>query len=213
MNNIIFDKVDAILENAQGNTLDICCTLYCEYVSQSENPGAVLQRILQYSDIVGTKDAPSEKVSDEVRNHIGNEYYTLLHEVVRLIMRENVTIDEFYQKLYVRVFESDLFPSGDVEQAVILWLLMEKIPEVPYFQAVNLLEKSDEEYREDVNRIKPRIIQAIHMLNRHFGSYTEETSQLVRIASEIEDESDRIVYWSALISLLTKDSEKELGLV
>ena len=202
MNHTISTQIEKILENAQGNTLDICYTLYCEYMSQSENPSEVLQYILQYGVSIGTQDAPSVKVSDEVINRVSKSYYKLLHEIVRLNMSQNDPVDEFYKKLYEQIFISALFPQEDTERAVILWLLMEKIPEIPYYQAVNLLKKSDEDYQDAIRRLMPKLLQAVHMVNRHFGSRTEETSQLVRIASEIEDETDRIIYWSALISMM-----------
>lgn len=209
MNNTeIFDKVNTILKTAQGNILDICYALYCECISQSDSPHEVLQQILQYESPVGTKDAPSEKIKDEVKNRISISYYNLLHDIVQLLMGENTPVNEFYQKLYEQIFSLNIFPRGDVERAVILWLLIDNMPEFPYYQAVNLLKKSDAEYREALNRLRPHLNQAVHMLNRHFGSRTEETSQLVRIASEIRDESDQIIYWSALISLF-KDSSNE----
>lgn len=209
MNHTILDQIDRILKNAQGNTLDICYTLYSEYMSQSENPSEILQHILQCDISIGTKDAPSVKVSDEVKNRISKSYYKLLHEIVRLTMSENDPVDEFYKKLHEQVFVSSLFPKEDAERAVILWLFIEKIPEIPYYQAVNLLKRSDEDYQEAIGRLMPQLHQAVHMLNRHFGTRTEETSQLVRIASEIQDDADRIIYWSALISMMLRAAQNE----
>lgn len=209
MDHTLLTQLDKILENAQGNTLDICYTLYCEYMLQSENPSEILQHILQCGTPIGTKDAPSAKVSDEVKNRIIKSYYKLLHEIVRLNMNENDPVDEFYKKLYEQIFISNLFPKEDAERAVILWLLIERIPEIPYYQAVNLLKRSDEDYQKAIRRLIPQLHQAVHMLNRHFDSRTEETSQLVRISSEIQDEADRIIYWSALISMMLRAAQNE----
>lgn len=209
MNNSIQNKVNLILNTAQGNTLDICYTLYFEYVRSAEKPAEILQQILQFDNPIGTEDAPPEKIGDERRDQIGLKYYRLLREIVRFIANENFSSEEFYQSLYEHIFTSSLFPQNDEDRAVILWLLVDKIQEVPYYQAIGLLEKSNEEYRDAITRIKPQLKQAIHMLNRYFSSRTEETSQLVRISSEIKDNTDLIVFWSALHSLIQKSGENE----
>ncbi len=209
MNTMIKNKVDSILNNAQGNILDICYTLYFEFLKSAEKPAEVLQQILEFDNPIGTQDAPAERIGDEQRDQIGIKYFRLLREIVRLIVNENPSSEEFYQALYEQVFTSSLFPQKDEDRAVILWLLVDKIQEVPYYQAIGLLDKSNEEYRDAITRIKPQLKEAIHMLNRNFNSYTEETSQLVRISSEFEEDSDRIVFWSALLSVIRKSYENE----
>ena len=204
------DTLMRILKQAQGNTLDICYTLYNEYVSKAENPSEVLQQILQYEDFIGSQDAPSEIIEDELKDNVFIKYYSLLLETVRFIVRENPTVEVFYHNLYEDVFCASNFPKAENERAVILWMLAEKIPVIPYYEAFDLLKMSNEEYREAVMRIKLHLKQAVHMLNRHFASRTEETSQLVRIASKIENEHDRIVYWSVLLHLLRKTKERAL---
>ena len=207
MKQIMNDQITAILENAKGNTLDVCYTLYCEYLAEAEDPSEVLQLNLQHGKTIGTADAPSEFIKDELRDEVSKKYYGLLHETVRLIMNENLPVNDFYGKLYDCTFMSPLFPEKKEPRAVLLWLLVDKISEVPYFQAVDLLENSNEEYREAIGRIDPQIRKAIHMLNRHFTSRTEEASQLYRISTEIEDEKDRIVYWSVLFSFFKSDED------
>lgn len=209
MDQKILEKIDRILENAQGNPLDIYYTLYCEYLRPSERPSQLLEYIGQKGLLLGAEDAPAAEVSDEVRNSIQRAYYTLLHEIVRLTMAENLPIDGFYEKLFQQIFGSGLFPKGDAERAVLLWLLMERTPEIPYYQAVGLLVRNDGEYREAIKRVESQLHQAVHMLNRHFPSRTEETSQLVRIASEISSEEDRVIYWAVLISMIQRSVQQK----
>ena len=49
------------------------------------------------------------------------------------------------------------------------------------------------------------------MINRRFDTRTEEASQLVRIAAEIKDETDRVVYWSALLGALKSMVRNGMG--
>jgi len=211
MDKAVLEKVDAILRNAQGHALDISLTLYSEYIAPSKEPETVLQCILQYGAQVGTADAPPERVSDETINRVGRIYYNLLHEMVCALMRENLSVELFYKNLYEQVFASRWFPVKDEERAVLLWILIEKIPELPYFQADGLLKQTNEEYQESFERVWPQVMQAVHMINRRFDTRTEEASQLVRIAGEIKDETDRVVYWSALLGALKSMVRNGMG--
>ena len=211
MDKAVLEKVDAILQNAQGHVLDISLTLYSECIAPSKEPETVLQRILQYGAQVGTADAPPEYVSEKTVNRVGSIYYNLLHEMVCALMRENPPVDVFYKGLYEQVFASRWFPVEDEERAVLLGLLIEKIPELPYFQADGLLKRTNEEYQESLEHVWSQVIQAVHMINRRFDTRTEEASQLVRIAAEIKDETDRVVYWSALLGALKSMVRNRMG--
>lgn len=195
-------KAENIMKTAQGNTLDVYYTLYCECIRPSEKPWEVLEFILQSGFQTGTDDAPASIIKEGNRDKIRQSYYKLLREIVRVQMNNDIPVEEFYKNIYEQVFNSTLFPKEDAERAVLLWLLAERIPEIPYYQAIDPLKLTNEEYREAIMRVFQELQQAAHMLNRSFGSRTEETSQLVRIADGIEDKTDQIVYWSAVISML-----------
>lgn len=204
-------KAENIMKTAQGNTLDVYYTLYCECIRPNEKPWEVLEFILQSGLQTGTDDAPASIIKERDRDKIRQSYYKLLREIVRVQMNNDIPVEEFYKNIYEQVFHSTLFPKGDAERAVLLWLLAERIPEIPYYQAIDPLKLTNEEYREAVMRVFQELQQAAHMLNRSFGSRTEETSQLVRIADGIEDKTDQIVYWSAVISMLGRDNTPKQG--
>lgn len=211
MSQTILGRADHIMKNARGNALDVYYTLYCECIKPSENPWEVLEHILQSGIQAGSDDAPAAIVKEEDLERVRDSYYRLLLETVRVQMNSNISVEEFYKNIYEQVFEGPSFPKEDAERAVLLWLLAEKIPEIPYYQAVNPLKLTDEEYRAAIMRVFLQLQEASHMLNRNFGSRTEETSQLVRIADGIENETDRIVYWAALISMLVQGAAHNAG--
>lgn len=208
MANEYIAKVDEILE-AKGSPLDIYAVLYRECLLASEKPSTVLQRILQFdAHPIGAEDDDSPEVmSSEQEIRIKRNYYRLSREITRVLATENLPVDEFYEKLYNLVFASDLFPNDENVKIVLLRILAEDAVEVPYFQAKGTLSMDSEDFQTAVERVDHYITQAVHMLNRHFDSRTVEASQLCRIASEITDEEDRIVYWAAVTAIL-KDSAK-----
>lgn len=211
MANDHIEKVDEILENARGNPLDIYAVLYREYLLSSEKPSAVLQHILQFcAHPVGSEDDDSpELMSNEQEWKIKRNYYRLAREIVWVLARENLPVEEFYEKLYVQIFSSELFPDDESIKIVLLKLLAEELSILPYFQASNLLPMTNENYQAALERVNGQVIQALHMLNRNFDSRTEEASQLCRLAAELPDKEDQTVYWAVLVSIL-KDGAKQL---
>ena len=104
--------------------------------------------------------------------------------------------------MYRYVFNGELYPKETSIQSYLLYLLAEKLPGIPYYQTENLLKLSNEEYRVIVDRIHPQIEKAVAMLNRHFKSKTEETSQLYYISQDVASDEERIVYWSVVMSIM-----------
>lgn len=202
-------KVDDILQNAQGHPLDIYNTLFQEYIRTSDEPEAVFAYILQKSNMqVGFADGTAANLMpDEEIQKIRYCYGSLLHEVVSVLARENQPEDVFYSRLYQHIFGSDLFPADEKLKAVFLWMLADDMPEIPYFEAKELLKMSNEDYQELLDEMMPQIGKAIHMLNRNFGSKTEEASQLCRIADSIGDKNKQIVYWAAILNLVRRKGQ------
>ena len=209
MSHTAYEQVKNVLENAKGNVLDVFYTLYHEYMESVEDPTAIFAQILQFDSPVGTEDAPSENIDDETRLQTQSVYSKLLMETVHILAQQNEPEEVFYQHLYASVFKSPLFPQDEKVRAVLLWLLSERIPLIPYFQAEGLLEQSNEEYKQAFGRVEDSLKQAVHMLNRQFPSHTEEASQLVRIADNIVDHNDRIVYWAVLIDIIRRALKKD----
>lgn len=202
------NSLHKILEEAHGNCTDIYLTLFQECVKTSDTPWQVVRSIIEYQNQVGTDDgSPSQIDPNEYQKTI-RLYLNLLHETVRVIAQKNMTEDDFYTCLYRNVFDSDLFPKDDMVQAIFLEILSEKIPELPYTQMQNLLRMSDETFREITAGITPQLNKAIYVLNRHFGSKTEETSQLWEIAKTLEDRDRQIVYWAMVISLIRTSMDR-----
>ena len=137
-------------------------------------------------------------------------YFPLLKAYIHSLMLNNLTEEEFYQKLYNTVFQSEIFPQDEKKQAILLCFLSEETPRIPYFQAMNLLKMTSDEYKEAIQHLKPQIEKAIDILNRSFKSRTEEASQIYEIMSSLKTRSDKIVFLAVYTNIIQNNTKQQL---
>ena len=130
-----------------------------------------------------------------------------------MLVRENLPVEEFYEKLYTQIFSSELFPDDEHVKTVLLRFLAGELPILPYFQASDLLSMTDKDYQAAAERVNDQVTQAVHMLNRNFSSRTEEASQLYRLATEIPSKEDQTMYWSIMVTILKERARHSEGFV
>lgn len=198
-----------ILDNTTGNIVDVYITLYKQCILGQSDAYRSLQLILEYAEEYDFQndDAPILTSKGKI-NKTMHYYYRLLYDLIAAFAKENLSPEIFYKRIYTYIFASDIFPKDDETQGIILYILAEKIRTLPYYQADHLVEMSNQEYRDAIKRINPLIKKAVYMLNRDFASRTEESSQIFKIMSSIENEKDQIVFLAVIINLLKK-SEKQ----
>lgn len=203
MDNKWKERVCEIINNIGTNVLDVYFQLVSECLKGTTNPE---QRFRYIVEIVQgktfSKKGESLYVSESIINNNADQYTKELVDYIRMLSERNYTVDEFYVILYRHVFNGELYPKETAIQSYLLYLLAERTPGIPYYQTENLLKLSNEEYKAIVDRIQPQIQKAIAMLNRHFESKTEETSQLYYISQDIASDEDRIVYWSVVMNIM-----------
>lgn len=203
-NKIIESKLVAFLQEANGNALDIFYYIYDEFLKDSSAPQTLLPIIFEFEGTIGTDDVECVKVSPDILENV-KAHLTDIKNIVRQLAESNDSHDVFYSKLWNEIFVSSTLPHGNEQHAVILKMLNEDIALLPYYQAIDLYSMENEEYKEAVERIRPQIIETIHMLNRNFKQKTERASQMFRIANVLSQE-DAYVYWAAIIDLTEKNS-------
>lgn len=199
------DKLLRNLQEARGNSLDIYYVLCQEFLLKDEKPSTLLQLILEFPDKIGTDDGASRCVSIQVEAETTQQYKEFLNTTVALLIKPNDPIDLFYEKLWNSIFRSPTAPTEINQCAVVLKLLIEDIPQLPYYQANDLISMEDEEFSARVVTLKSRIREAVHMFNRHFPQKTEEVSQICRLGRNLSPE-DESVYWATMLGLIQKSS-------
>lgn len=202
MNNII-NLIHEKCENATGNIYDIYYALYKDYLLGHDNPAFILQKLSEEVQHHEFKDDQNYNyICEEEIEKTGYLYFDLLKSYVHSLVLKNLNEQDFYQKLYSVVFQSDIFPQDEKTQAILLCFLTEKLREIPYFQAVNLLKMDSNEYKEAIQRLNPKIQKIINVLNRNFKSRTEEASQIYEILSSLKNRNDKIVLLSVYTNII-----------
>lgn len=200
------ERLLQLMQQAKGNELDIYYVIYDEFLRENEEAPALLPVIFEYSAPLGVAEPDaSEKVSPELARETAEQYGEYLRGTVAMLAKNNDSEEEFYKKLWDGVFCSATAPQETAQRAVVLKLLNEENPLLPYYQASGLFRMENEEFSRRITELQPKISEAVHMLNRHFQQRTEETSQLCRISASLSEE-DSFVYWAALLQIVRKNS-------
>lgn len=203
-NKTIENRLVTFLREASGNAVDIFYDIYNEFLKESSAPHTLLPIIFEFESTIGTDDVECAKVLPEIRENVEAQLLAV-KDIVRKLAGNNDTPDVFYSKLWNEIFVSSALPHGSEQHAVLLKMLNEDVALLPYYQAIDLHSMGNEEYKKVVEKIRPQILEVIHMLNRNFEQKTERTSQMFRIASILSQE-DAYVYWAAIIDILEKTS-------
>ena len=202
--NLIHEKC----ANATGNIYDIYYALYMDFLSEDKtnHPSSVLQKLLEeVSQHEFEDDNNSKYISEEDIEENQHRYLELLSAYIHSIILDNLPESEFYSKIYNVIFQSDLFPQSKKSQAIMLYFLAERIPGIPYFQAVNLLKMPTDEYKAAIQRLNPQIRKIINIYNRRFSTRTEEASQIYEIMDSLENKNDKIVLLAIYTNIIQQN--------
>ena len=188
---------DAMAEKSKNST-DIYYTIYQEFFTGAENPSDLLKQVIEFPGNVGDDSLTPQKISQQTERETIKQYKSFLTSSVDLLIKQNLPIDSFYENLWKVIYCSPTSPK-DAESCSIILKFLKNTPVLPYFQAIDLLEMENSEFSSRVEKLRPRITEAIHMLNRHFSQKTQESSQIYRLAQSLSFE-DACVYWAAIIN-------------
>jgi len=199
-------KLIQFLQESQENVLDVFYDIYEQFLKDSESPQSLLPVIFEFTEIIGSRKEKSKKVSEVVQNKV-KQHLSDIKDIAGRIAKENPPSDVFYANLWKEIFASFSFLQSSEYCAVLLRMLNEDVPVLPYYQAFDLYCMEDSEFKAALERVKSRVVESTHMLNRHFEQKTETISQLCRIANGLSQE-DTYVYWATMISMIEKSSYK-----
>mgnify|MGYP004512439813 CR=1 FL=1 len=197
--------------NATGNIYDIYYALYKDcLLAEHEHPATVLQELLEEVQQHNFEDDQNYNfVTKSEINETSYLYFALLKSYVRSLALQNLNEQDFYEQLYKTLFQSVIFPQDEKKQSILLCLLAENLPEIPYFHMDNLLEMSDDEYKKTTQRLKPQIDKILSILKRDFKSRTEAASQIYETISSLEDRNDKIVLLSIYTGMIQNNIQHQ----
>lgn len=205
------EVIDKILEQKEGHPVDVCFDLVAA-MEASEHPALHLQQILEYSSIIGEdNEIDPVKVSQDEIDAYERLYFSYIVQYTRILAEKNLSLEDFYQKLYEDMFSpgNGMLPTSDTSKAILLETLANLVRCVPYYQLKMEEDMTDEEFDASIDRINRQLLNAKHVLQRTFDTKTKEGLQLYMILESIEDESDRVVFLSLLISLVRIEESRK----
>ncbi len=195
------ERLQKMLEETKGNTLDIYYVIYDEYLKNNADGNKFLEMICEIPNKLGENDTQSEKVSPSIEKEIQNEYTEYLEQTVALLIKANHTKERFYEHLWNMVFASPTVPKEAERCAVLLQILCEKIADIPYYQVIDTVNMNDEEFIQRFTELTPLIMEAFQLMRREFSQRTEETSQIYRLLKDLSKE-DACVFLTACFNVL-----------
>ena len=205
----IIKIINSKCEHATGNIYDIYYALYNDCLVAYSQPSIALQKIIEVVQQYQFEDDQNFSFITKAEiDETGYLYFDLLKTYVRSLTLQNLKETEFYEQLYNILFQSSIFPQDEKKQSILLCFLAEKLPEIPYFYADNLLEMSDSDYKKSIQRLNPQINKMFCVLKREFKSRTEAASQIYEIISSLESRDDKIVFLSLYTEIIRNDIPK-----
>ncbi len=191
-------NIITILTDEKLSVCDRYTTIYRKCLSEKGKENYLyLKDIIELSSGV---QLPKADEDNSLFKKIANQYYMLLKEIVSSIARKNLIPEEFYERLYANVFQSNIFPEKESERGIILYLMARRISGLPYYQAYDPVILEDNEFREVIKSIENELEKAKYMMNDRFDSRTEITSQLCDIADSLETREKKSVFWACVLN-------------
>lgn len=203
------DRINSIMEQATGNSTDIFVMLYKEFLKNQVAPIPEFRSIAEGPRIEEVEDDVPESISVEKRKEAIYVYHRLVMEISHLLSLGNPSADDYYSELYYSIFESKLIPADDSIRGVILEMISQHLPEIPYVQLSNPLYMSEEEYQHYSELLTEQKSEVLYILRRNLNTKTEILSQIYDISERLPDRTQRIVFWTNVIDLLKNNSSEE----
>lgn len=203
------DSLLNTLNKATANATDVYFELYTSYFENGNEPEEALKIILEYPKEIGdSEDKNSKNITWQDENKNILIFEDIINGTAKRIAEMNLTKGDFYKKLYTVIFNSDdeLFPQNKEQKVIALKILSERVKVVPYYQVIETDKVSREEFNEGINRLRPSIQEAFYMLRRRYVTTPERAAQILRIADNLLDKKDKIIFWTLIISELLENS-------
>lgn len=195
------------LNNEECSISERYISIYRKILSTNKTDNYLsFMKIIEVSDTI---DYPETEDEEQVRE-IVLQYYRLLSDLVSAIAKLNLIPESFYEKLYKSIFQSDIFPETEADRGIILYILAQKMPSLPYRQAHNPVVLEDERFSDLVDSIKDELSEALYfMFNNRFNSRTEAASQLSDIAESLDSREKKAVFWACVLINAQRQSEDD----
>ncbi|MDO4413650.1 MAG: hypothetical protein Q4C20_01090 [Erysipelotrichaceae bacterium] len=199
------DVLKKIVDNDSNNpwllSSDIIDHIHSCFIKDQQNIFALFLKGIDASDLDLSQLDDHFNLSDE--NYFKfTEAGKITRRILRNLISTNVDEDEFYEKLWNKFNDTDLFPDDDERKAFLLTLWFDV--RIPYYQLEESCSMEDDEYEKSLWELSPELKKARFIIYSEFEQKTQRTSLLMALADTIKDYRLRVVFWSRVISLIAR---------
>ncbi len=192
----LYEICEAVIEYFDQDTSNAQEAFRC-FLTQIEIPlydtGEIPQDFLSISE---------EKVDRQTCKRLREMEKALVQELIFQDAEENY----FYDELWRRLSDTLLVSSSAQKAAFLNWLWLD--PCIPYYQLGLGITMDEEMYSDIVEQLYPQRRKLVFVLNVGYPQRTQKVSILMKLADELSDDKQRIVFWSLVLGRLENQVQR-----
>lgn len=189
------------LKKATGKQLDIYARFCIDYLFNSKDEESAIERfkqLLSWNCMTDSSYPVDTVYSDEKYESIIGKIMPIISVPVNNLFNNHCPEEEFYNKLWYSINQSEYYPSEEDKIGAVLCLKLD--PRVPYFILETGLRMSDDEYRDITNDVVLQINKALFAIKSGICSQkTEIGYHILKQLQSINDEKAKVVFLANVI--------------
>lgn len=204
MNAMAAEIKEAIIE--KDTLYEICSELITFFESKDSETGldyfkVFLRNMTPYdwvdeltSDFLNSDNMPKERTSELAR---------LINTLMEKQIEKRVSEETFYKELWTRLLDEIVLPTHE-DRTIFLQILWSDF-RIPYFQIGEGCFIQEEEFKRIVDKLYPDLQKGEFIMNANIPYKSQRASLLIEIANGLDEDTERIVFWSVLIGSLRSE--------
>ncbi|HEY1203309.1 MAG: hypothetical protein ABSH46_03890 [Bryobacteraceae bacterium] len=202
-------RVSVILATARGEKINICYGLF-GVIEQApkDQQHLVLRHAAEHFD----DDESSEEldmgapISEDEKNALKDRYGSLVDEMFGVVLKENLSEDDFYRSLW-DTLHNPLLRDKKAQVFALYFTFIDR--RMPYFHLDEGLKMSNEEFREAFQRTQQRWAKIRFILTtKSFSQKSEQADLVLKELDGAPDYKQRLVLIARLIAELKRYEER-----
>lgn len=208
-------KLLELINTYEGNDIDLCYYVY-ESLSNGKMQETLAGLKLFLEEVRGAQSDKSMKlenqVTDEELLRFHKDYGNYINESLRLLVTrahlQMWTVDRFYEVLWNRLINDDLFDDIKINAFVLLCLAQS--PLLPFFELDMPLKMENKKFSFLIQKQKASVQRVRHILELGLSQKTEVSSLILKELLNVTDYESQIVLLAIVLDEAVKAKLKGL---
>ena len=135
----------------------------------------------------------------------GNSVYEMATKKVASLVQQQTDKEVFYDVLWTMFTDDNFLSTDEDKKAFLLTLWLDS--RIPYFKVGEGIEMDEEEYSQRRIKLAEVLAKATFITSLKMNQKTKKASLLAEEADLLQDERDKAVYWSIVMSAIEAQAE------